>query len=107
MSVTAFIGAGAVLDIGGPTTSAFTDAVRRRQQWNGAPGPHVTVPAIEQIAAALDTYYGTRANFEDVYHAVESLISLRAGLRPRTAKEFKPAVGAFVTPTAAADYSDI
>jgi len=107
MSVTAFIGAGAVLNIGGPTTSNLTNAVKLRQQWNGVPNSNVTVPAIEQIAASLDAYFRSSANFEDIFHAVESLISLRTGLTPTSAKEFKPAIGAFVTPNAAANHNDI
>jgi hypothetical protein len=108
MSVTAFIGAGAVLNIGGPTTTALTNAIKLRQQWNGVPRLNVTVPAIQQIADSLDRYFapGT-ANFEDIFHAVESLVSLQIGLTPRTAKEFKPAIGAFVSPNAAANYSSI
>ncbi|HYV26387.1 MAG TPA: SIR2 family protein [Candidatus Eisenbacteria bacterium] len=107
MSVTAFIGAGAVLNIGGPTTSRLTDAVKLRDQWDGIPNSNVRVPAIQQIGTALDTYFRTSANFEDIFHAVESLISLRAGLTPTSSKEFKPAIGAFVTPTTAANHSDI
>ena len=109
MSVTAFIGAGAVLNIGGPTTTALTNAIKLRQQWNGVPNSNVTVPAIQHIADALDSYYPrpTPSNFEDIFHAVESLISLRTGLAARAAKEFKPAIGAFVVPTAAANHNDI
>ena len=108
MSVTAFIGAGAVLNIGGPTTNTLTNAIKLREQWNGVPHSNVNVPAIQQIADALDAYYptATPANFEDIFNAVESLISLRTGLAPRTAKEFKPAIGAFVAPTAAAHHTD-
>ncbi len=109
MSVTAFIGAGAVLNIGGPTTSRLTDAVKLRLQWDGVPNSNVNVPAIQQIADALDRYYpaATPANFEDIFHAVESLISLRTGIAPRTVKEYKPAIGAFVTANAAANWNDI
>ena len=108
MSVTAFIGAGAVLNIGGPTTSSLTDAIKLQQQWNGVPRSNATVPAIQQIADMLDNYFApSSANFEDIFHAVESLISLQTGLAPRTAKEFKPAIGAFVSPNAAAGYNPI
>jgi SIR2-like domain len=108
MSVTAFIGAGAVLDIGGPTTSCLTNAVKRLQQWKGDLGSNATVPAIQQIANALDNYYAPNtANFEDIFHAIESLISLQTGLTPKTAKEYKPAIGAFVSPNAAAAYTPI
>ncbi|MBE0541974.1 MAG: SIR2 family protein [Verrucomicrobia bacterium] len=104
MSVTAFIGAGAALNIGGPTTNALTNAIKLRQQWDGVPNSKVKVPAIQQIADALDQHFAPEsANFEDVFHAVESLISLRAG---GTAKAFKPAIGAFVKPTAAANHSN-
>lgn len=109
MSVTEFIGAGAVLNIGGPTTDALTAAVKNRAQRTSDPtNPHATIPAIRQIANTLDSYFfHETANFEDIFHAVESLISLQTGLQPRTAKEFKPAIGAFVSPNAAADYSPI
>lgn len=102
------MGAGAVLNIGGPTTTVLTNAIKLRQQLNGVPNSNVTVPAIQQIADALDQYFAPEsANFEDVFHAVESLISLRTGLTARTAKAFKPAIGAFATPTAAANHSAI
>lgn len=110
MSVTAFIGAGAVLGIGGPTTGTLTTAVKGRRQFtNLNPGSNATVPAIQEIANALDAYYPTSApaNFEDIFHAVESLISLQTGLATGTARGFKPALGAFVAPTAVANHSNI
>ena len=99
MSVTAFIGAGAVLGIGGPTTADLTAAIKRRRQWRGNPRHRFAkVSAIREVADALDLYFQpATANFEDIFHAIESLESLRVGLQAGTAKEFKPALGAFVT----------
>src|SRR6266478_9076605 len=99
MRATAFIGAGAVVDSGGPLTSALTAAVRNRPQWTGNPRQlKATTPAIQQIADMLDKYFAPGiANFEDIFHAIESLNSLNFGMTPKTAKEFKPAIGAFVS----------
>lgn len=109
MSVTAFIGAGAVLNVGGPSTSTLTTAVRNRAQWAGDPrNLRATIPAIRQIADALDAYYAPEAaNFEDIFHAVETIGSVQIGLTARTAKEFKPAVGAFVGAGLTARYDSI
>jgi hypothetical protein len=109
MSVTAFIGAGAVLNVGGPSTSTLTTAVKNRAQWTGDPrNPHATIPAIRQIADALDAYYAPEgANFEDIFHAIEGIGSVQIGLTARTAKEFKPAVGAFVGAGLTARYDSI
>lgn len=109
MSVTAFIGAGAVLNIGGPTTAALTTAVKNRAQWIGDPrNRHATIPAIRQIADALDAYYAPEsANFEDIFHAIETIESVRIGLIARTAKEFKPAAALLVSPVLTANYSSI
>ncbi len=109
MSVTALIGAGAVLNIGGPSTNTLTTAVKNRAQWTGDPrNLTATIPAIQQIADALDTYYapGT-ANFEDILHAVETLASVQIGLNARTAKEFKPAIGAFIRSALTPRYDSI
>ena len=109
MSVTAFIGAGAVLNIGGPSTSTLTTAVRHREQWTGDPrNPCARIPAIRQIADALDAYYAPgAATFEDIFHAIETIGSVQVGLTARTAKEFKPAVGAFVGAGLTARYDSI
>jgi hypothetical protein len=109
MSVTAFIGAGAVLGIGGPSTNTLTTAVKSRTQRTGDPRNRTArVAAIQQIADALDTYYapGT-ANFEDIFHAAETLASVQMGLTPKTAKEFKPAIGAFISAGLASRYDSI
>src|ERR1700724_2882679 len=121
MRITAFIGAGATIQIGGPTTEQLTEVVKLQEQWVGDPTKlSDKVPAIRAIAEALDHSYcpeptkcpthancPNRANFEDIFNAIEALTSLQTGQRTDTAKPFKPALGAFVTPNAAAAYSDI
>ena len=105
---TAFLGAGAVVGIGGPTTRQLTSAVRHRKQRNFSSDDPKEIPFIKRIADALDKYYARdEANFEDIFHAIETLESLYVGLEPKTAKPFKPAIGAFVAPPSDMEYDPI
>jgi hypothetical protein len=97
MKVTALVGAGAVLPIQGPSTQFLTNLVRATQQLGNNPAG-VRTNFVEQVAQALDGYFRQGSNFEDVLHALESLSSIERGWQPGTAKEFRPAVGAFVSP---------
>ena len=126
--VTAFLGAGATLEIGGPTTKELTDAITAEPQTLfsvgqltsllGAPvgqsnplsEPTTPVPAeigkiplIRIIRDILRRHYGKEAdsvNFEDIFHAVETLSSFRVGLQPDTFKLYRPAITAFARPDA-------
>lgn len=114
--ITVFLGAGAVTEIGGPKTETLSSAVKQREQWDEKANDQSTIPAIKHIADALDKYYDTkkskysdteRTNFEDIFHAIESLVSLQGGQQPETGKPFKPAIGAFVEILKAHKYNSL
>jgi len=109
MRTTAFLGAGAVAEIGGPRTSELTQLVRAKAQ-NGiltAKNVGGYIPFLDQVASQLDQRFSpSRANFEDIYHALEMLRSCQRGWQPRTAKEFRPHLCAFTQPISQAPWFD-
>jgi len=99
---TVFLGAGAVIEIGGPKTEFLTDAIRRKyQSWRGA-----NVDFINQIASQLDLFYGEPCNFEEIFHTLELLTSYTRAWQQRTAKEFSPYLAPFVEPKLKEYFSD-
>ncbi|MBI3583462.1 MAG: SIR2 family protein [Nitrospinae bacterium] len=98
MRVTAFIGAGAIIDIGGPTTHDITNKVRSVQQdiFDTSAKCMVPRPFIEEVAQHLSSFWGIEPNFEDIFHALEMLDSCRVGWDIKAAKEFRPALSGFV-----------
>lgn len=82
--VTCLLGAGAAIDIGGPTTYAITEKVRNKNNF------------LKEICDILDQYYGQEGfHFEDIFHAIETLYSY-AEKGPRAVKKYKPVLGAFI-----------
>jgi hypothetical protein len=107
--VTAFLGAGAVVDIGGPTTGALTKFVRAvRQEHLCPPNNWVKgIPFLDCVAARLDQYlHPAKGNFEDLFHALETLSSLQRGWQPKTVKQFRPHACAFTRPSMPACFQD-
>lgn len=82
--ITCLLGAGAVVDIGGPFTDTITQQIEKQN------------PFIAEISLQLKLYYGDKGyNFEDVFHAIESL---RSYSNIKTAvKGYKPILGAFTS----------
>ena len=101
MRVTAFIGAGACIDIDGPSTACITKKVRSVQQEIFVPPlkQTITKPFIEAVALHLETFWRDEPNFEDIFHAIEMLDSCRVGWDITAAKQFRPALSAFVGTT--------
>lgn len=92
--VTALVGAGACIDIGGPTTVGLTDSIRGLSVFD-SDGQNVNF--IDQVAQQLNNYYrSSQCNFEDIFHTIEDLDSYAGGFRQSTVKEYKPVIGAFV-----------
>lgn len=82
--VTCILGAGAVVDIGGPLTDRITQEIVKKNC------------LIAEIADKLDNYYGKdNYNFEDIFHVIESLRSFTG--KKSAVKSYKPAIGAFST----------
>jgi hypothetical protein len=81
--ITCLLGAGAALEIGGPSSNYLTEQIRQAN------------PFISQISNVLDEYYGNELyNFEDIFHALESLRSY--SVSSNALKKFKPVLGAFI-----------
>ncbi|OKL35493.1 SIR2 family protein [Domibacillus mangrovi] len=84
--VTCLLGAGAAIDINGPTTYAITEKVKKHDDF------------LKGVCDTLEQYYGQEGyNFEDVFHAIETLASYTSR-EDKTLKRFKPALGAFIDP---------
>ncbi|MEK4456849.1 SIR2 family protein [Paenibacillus sp. FSL R10-2748] len=99
MRVTALLGAGASVDIGGPLSVDLTRSVRSKlQEIYDLKTGHVTkVPFLNDIAAELDNYFSpTISHFEDIFYTLESLSSYARGWQSKTVKKFKPHMGSFV-----------
>lgn len=93
MRLTVFLGAGAAIEIGGPTTDTITKEVRKKKQefFN------TKTAYIDRVAKVLDKHYNTPCNFEEIYHTLEQLRSYRTGWRGAS-KKFTPHMTAFAKP---------
>lgn len=81
--ITCIVGAGAALDIGGPTTMNLTQEILEASYF-------------KSISKTLDDYYGeSNYNFEDLLHLIESLDTYRERDH-NVINELKPILGAFV-----------
>jgi hypothetical protein len=92
MSITVLMGAGSVIEIGGPTTNFITDKIKLKAQifLNGEQF------FIKKVASELEKYYAPdTVNFEDIFHALEQIDTYKSVWGSRAAKEFAPAFGAF------------
>ena len=101
MRVLAFLGAGATVEIGGPTTSQLTEKIRKQRQnlWDPTTKRVRKLLFLRRVSSLLDKHYAPEAaNFEDVFHALEMLDSFGTGWNPGTVKEYKPGIAAFVRP---------
>lgn len=101
MRVTAFLGAGASLEIGGPLASNLTCTVRNKKQryYDSQLGRKRKVSLLGQITNKLNEFYSPNTcNFEDIFHVLEMLESYGRGWRDRTASTYKPPIAAFLKP---------
>ncbi|QGG48874.1 SIR2 family protein [Heliorestis convoluta] len=91
--VTAFLGAGSSIEIGGPLATDLTSKVRNKKQiFQGK-----NVDFINNIAKTLNnSYKNNQGNFEDIFHVLEMLTSLNRSWRAETAKKYKTPISAFV-----------
>lgn len=87
--ITALLGAGAAVDIGGPTSLQLTDKLLSQAQ----------SPILKIIHDTLQGYFkrpGELVNFEDIFHAIEKLYSLWGAQDDLCVKKYKPHLGAFI-----------
>jgi len=77
--ITALLGSGSTLEVEGPTTTALSEAVRKKNQF------------IDEIGKRLDALLlPTQCNFEDLFDVLETLQSWRTGSAPGTAPPYRP-----------------
>lgn len=95
MRVTALIGAGAAIDIGGPTTQQITEKVVNEIQ--GKYLKNKKQYTLKGIYKILNNFYRDReSNFEDIFHTLEMLSSYQTAWGDRTVSKFKPSICAFI-----------
>lgn len=100
---TIVLGAGSAIEIGGPRTDEITEAVKNVEQCFS----NTRRFFIREISKVLEDYYSDqKPNFEDIFHALEQIRTYTTAWRKGTAKEFRPAFGAFVAPIVPEIFSD-
>lgn len=93
MRLTTFIGAGAAIEIGGPTTNDITTEVRNKEQEY----INTKTAFIDRVAKVLDKHYDIPCNFEEIYHTLEQIQSYKTGWRGAV-KQYTPYMTAFAKP---------
>jgi len=92
--VTVLLGAGASIEVGGPTTSQITEAAQNTIQKIRLPNHADRFPILNEITQVLKTHYKETATFEDVFHALELLQSFLVSDKETTVKYYKSAMPA-------------
>ncbi len=95
--LTVFLGAGASVSLGVPSTAAITTAVLAAMQAAetqhrstfGLPPPPLLPDPVAQLWACLGAHYSGQANFEHVLHSLEAASSLLRSWEPTTANRHK------------------
>ena len=99
--ITAFLGAGAVIEIGGPTSYELTKLVKKKKQTYLIKHPPSMkyVRFIKDIATRLDNNSkDSKANFEGIFHTLEMLSSYSSGLNSGTIRRYRPSITSFTAP---------
>ncbi len=99
--VISFLGAGAAIDIGGPTSWELTKLVKKKKQsYLTNPPPSIKSKRfIKEVAAKLDNNSNdSKTNFEEIFHTLETLSSYASGLNIGTVRKFRPPIVSFTTP---------
>ncbi|WP_342570601.1 SIR2 family protein [Paenibacillus sp. FSL R5-0749] len=102
MRVTALLGAGASVDIGGPLSTHLTRIVRETPQriYDFETHNFVEYEFLEEVSSELDNFFSPSiCHFEDVFYTLESLISFARLSQSGTMKKFKPHLGGFLVPS--------
>lgn len=79
MRITALLGAGVTVDIGGIVSNRMTEEVVKAVQTycDIETQCKVSRKILEEIEIFLNTYYGYKCNFEDIFNALEIIYSLQ------------------------------
>jgi SIR2-like domain len=93
--ISVLIGAGATIDIGGPTTDELTEKVCQKKQllFKGKSA------ILKSVAKQLNDYYNpNKINFEHLMHAIEMLDTYRDGWNNPGNLKYKPPIIPFIKP---------
>jgi hypothetical protein len=108
LKISALFGAGATIDLGGPSTPKLTELIRDPgrivREVNGRSSKidkrkMETVEFIDDIGIQLDESYPYKeADFEEIFHVIETLRSYKGGWCNKAVKGRKPPAAAFLSP---------
>ncbi|MBR32990.1 MAG: hypothetical protein CMN77_16950 [Spirochaetaceae bacterium] len=89
--LTVILGAGAVAPINGASTKMINQRIQRRHPLYNRPPNFV-----HRLWTVLERYYQGEQNFEDVFHAIERLLTFDRLKIAKIVKEYKTIDGAFI-----------
>ncbi|MGE8037964.1 SIR2 family protein [Lysinibacillus sp. NPDC093692] len=92
--ITCLLGAGAALEIGGPTSIGLTKEIISESFY------------LQKLSLILDDYYGKdNYNFEDLLHLIETFLSYQHN--KAAVKKYKPVLGAFINMMSLLNFEDV
>lgn len=97
MRVTVLLGAGATIDIGGPSTKRITEEVIKVLSTSVESSDDKKY-VLKDIHNKLKNFYGEKyvINFEEIFHTLEMLYSYDTAWGKETTKDYKSPVAAFI-----------
>lgn len=96
--ITVLLGAGAMLDAVDLSVKTITNKVIEKKQYVWIDGRGEEIPLLYNIYCELCKHYKNEkdtVNFEDIFHALEMLESLKTAQRPKTVKAYRSVFGMF------------
>ncbi len=100
--ITTFIGAGATIDLGAYNTEKITkEIIKKKQEFIDRKEFY-----IRKVARQLTKHYNATINFEDIFHALETINSFQIGWKANTDKKYKPCMTGFTKPLSKKLFTD-
>lgn len=94
--ITILLGAGSVIEIGGPTSQQITDAIVAENFENTLSGEPIKI--LREIYGTLKSKYPGITSFETIFHIVEMLNAYRGGWTDAKNPDMVPSFSLFVSP---------
>lgn len=100
MRITAFVGAGGIVEIGGLTTKELTEKVKTKKQnvFDAVEKTDVEFNFIEKVANKLDSDNSRQCSFEEILHVLEMLTSYHFCFNSGVSNGMKLPLAHFVRP---------
>jgi hypothetical protein len=108
--IIAFLGAGACIDIGGPTSLELMKLVKKKKQRYSTNPPPIlkSISFIKEVATRLDNNSkDSKTNFEEIFHTLEMLSSYSSGLGLGTVRTHRPSISSFTAPIDKKWFNDV